>query len=936
MAREALWMQPAVMRTIPECCLVKITDDPKRKPIPAFFSVKFPLEFTVSFDDLTQLAPVAEFVPERLMFVAVRAEDYPRLQAVESLLSPRSIVMVLNGAPPTENRRTSAFASTINWKWQPSDGATIVARVGWWWFVARALTLRDLETFRDRTLEAIPLMRLIAARKRRPDLIVADTLDFAQDEARRWLFRRLNLADVVTRFNHQQTLILSQHFVLLQRLFDLIQSGALVVNDGAMKRLAPMLTEPPTEPAIAPFHPLTNLARFALLERVAFVPKNGSKTLVPVTTDTQRTYERTEVVAVKDDGTVAVMPVLREGWQMVAHTQEGSFTEADCADFAKRYRLPDLPTIDQVVAQPKRQRILEALAWWEEAIAERTGNTLRAFQRDDLLRLLFKGYGVLAWDPGLGKTLAGYLFALTAITASLAKPRVVIVAPQDLIPQWLFEARKFFGADFANEWLIVRNVEDAIALWHYARRLPKDHPLFVLTYYEAVRDRFGKDEPIEREDGSLCPLCRRQVKRNRCLSGCPYDGAEYRKRSRDTAWFLKKIVKGGVLVVDEATYIKSAESQRGVAVRRLVTAKCRLLLTGTPIKNLLSDLPMLLQLAAKPKSLAYPFPPESEGIERFTRQFMVIETNLETRRKRVVPEPTNIARIQRLVSAIVLCRNKDQTGERIVPLTIRREEVELSKEQVAWYQAWCDDELFERWFWETHAKPVSPLAEILLRLTKLAFVISHPTSTTARGDPVPLTQLRSLPPLTWATPKNRVTVELVKDAVQETGYCVLFAQTVGVLPVLAAQLMARGIPVHLTVKTSRDGKVQSVSPPERARIIQDFREYGGVLLASISAMAHGHDLSFVSRAVLHSLPFAYDHYAQAILRVHRLISERPVVVHVLCATNTLDEYLLSLLQRKEAAARTVLASSLLRDATAITPEEWKRLWRQVVDAAERL
>jgi SNF2 family DNA or RNA helicase len=228
------------------------------------------------------------------------------------------------------------------------------------------------------------------------------------------------------------------------------------------------------------------------------------------------------------------------------------------------------------------------------------------------------------------------------------------------------------------------------------------------------------------------------------------------------------------------------------------------------------------------------------------------------------------------------------------------------------------------------------LAEILLRLTKLAFVISHPTSTTARGDPVPLTQLRPLPSLTWATPKNRVTVELVKDAVQETGYCVLFAQTVGVLPVLAAQLIARGIPVHLTVKTSRAGKVQSVSPPERARIIHQFREQGGVLLASISAMAHGHDFSFVSRAVLHSLPFAYDHYAQAILRVHRLVSERPVVVHVLCATNTLDEYLLSLLQRKEAATRTVLASSLLRDATAITPEEWKRLWRQVVDAAERL
>jgi hypothetical protein len=117
-------------------------------------------------------------------------------------------------------------------------------------------------------------------------------------------------------------------------------------------------------------------------------------------------------------------------------------------------------------------------------------------------------------------------------------------------------------------------------------------------------------------------------------------------------------------------------------------------------------------------------------------------------------------------------------------------------------------------------------------------------------------------------------------------------------------------------------------------VVQRFRHQGGVLLASISAMAHGHDFAFVPRAIIHSLPFAYDSYAQAVCRVHRIVSPKPVEVHVICASNSLDIYLLELLRRKESAARSVLDSAI--QEVIIDRDEWKEVWKQVQRSLDSL
>lgn len=783
--------------------------------------------------------------------------------------------------------------------------------------------LSEAETF-----EA--LLALHFQRRSLPDLsIEGESLKFARDNARKWLYRALGIEEFVYRFDGQNYKLLRNNVADRNKLVALVNDGYLVCDERTFELLNRLSLEPNVTIANAPFNEPSLLARFAALADSGAVIDRSTGRQIPVTVWERQRHEIAEVLTVLEDGSVEYAQVQRTHRKLAAslpvNRSKHTYFEDEADLMAREFELPMIPTIAEI-APNRLKQAHEVIDSIESIMRERTGHSLMAFQREDLARLLAKGFGILAWDPGCGKTIAGLLFAIGAIMMG-AKPRVLVVAPQDLIPQWFREMRKFFGNEFADEWVVVDSIEQAIMLRNVANCLPRSVPLYAITWYEVLRSKIGEDRLIERDKSKLCPACKAQVKfDNSCSPGCPFNRSEYLLRARDAAYFLKDYIKGGVLIVDEATHIKSVDSQRGIAARRLITASYRLLLTGTPIKNLLGDLPMLLQLAAKPMSDAYPFP--AEDTAKFARQFMVLERNLLTGRKRLAPEPTNIAVAQKLLSGIILRRTKEQTGETIVPLTIRVHKVPLTVEQYEWYKAWCSDEVFERWFYESHNKPLNGLVKLLSRMTHLLFVTSHPTSTTATGGLIPLSRYTPLPTPTEETYKNNLVIELAAQTCRDTGYCVLFAQTVSVIPHLARKLRERGIKVHLAVE-ERGGKVQSMPPARRSAVIRKFEEEGGILLASMSAMSHGHDLAFVSRAVIHSLCFAYDNYAQAIMRIHRIISEKEVEVHVVCAAKTIDEYLLDLLRRKDEAAKVILNGSVLENAISITPEEWRKLWEHV-------
>ena len=167
----------------------------------------------------------------------------------------------------------------------------------------------------------------------------------------------------------------------------------------------------------------------------------------------------------------------------------------------------------------------------------RDSGTLRPYQQEGLgwLKMLDSVglSGCLADDMGLGKTVQMLAYLLHRREQSPGRPSLV-VAPRSLIFNWIAEAKKFapsiHAVDFSGAGRWARKAAAA------------DDALLVTTY------------------GSL----RR-------------DAEELAKEQFD------------VVVLDEAQAIKSATSQTTKAAR-VLRAKRRVSLTGTPIENHLGDL----------------------------------------------------------------------------------------------------------------------------------------------------------------------------------------------------------------------------------------------------------------------------------------------------------------------------------------------------------
>ena len=115
---------------------------------------------------------------------------------------------------------------------------------------------------------------------------------------------------------------------------------------------------------------------------------------------------------------------------------------------------------------------------------------LKEFQREDLARLALTDGGLLAWDTGLGKTWAMFLWPLLKTGYTLERhPRVhvrpnrpvLIVAPPDLHPQIAAEAQRHFRIE-------VTLLEDQAAFRRLVRFTPRPTlpPGFYLVGYNAL------------------------------------------------------------------------------------------------------------------------------------------------------------------------------------------------------------------------------------------------------------------------------------------------------------------------------------------------------------------------------------------------------------------------------------------------------------------
>jgi len=348
------------------------------------------------------------------------------------------------------------------------------------------------------------------------------------------------------------------------------------------------------------------------------------------------------------------------------------------------------------------------------------------------------------------------------------------------------------------------------------------------------------------------------------------------------------------LLCDEAQDVKNPSTKRARSLR-LLKARRRLAMTGTPIENRLSELWSIMDLVN---------PGLVGSREWFERTFAApIELYGDERA---------LERLKRMVQPFILRRPKDapEVELELPPITVTKEYCKLTVEQAALYRATVD-----RWMpqIEERGETFGRRGAVLAMLGQLKQVCNHPETVNATGGA-----------LDGRSGKLERLVELLR-AVPEGDKSLVFTQYPG---------FARLVP-HLEERLGKrvgffHGRLNG---QQRDELLESFTAARGPAVLVISIRAGGRGLNLPAANHV----FHFDRWwnpaveQQATDRVYRFGQRKPVFVHSLICTATLEERIDALLESKKELAQKVISAhsedwlgdldlDAIRAAVALSPE----------------
>ncbi|HUZ82448.1 MAG TPA: DEAD/DEAH box helicase, partial [Gaiellaceae bacterium] len=326
------------------------------------------------------------------------------------------------------------------------------------------------------------------------------------------------------------------------------------------------------------------------------------------------------------------------------------------------------------------------------------------------------------------------------------------------------------------------------------------------------------------------------------------------------------------LLMDEAQDVKNPQTKRARALRAL-PARRRVAMTGTPIENRLSELWAIMDIL-NPGLLG--------SREWFARMFA---TPIEVEKDELALE-----RLRAVVRPFILRRAKDEPEVELdlPPITVEKEYCKLTIEQASLYQATVD-----RWFprIEQHEDRFGRRGAVLAMLGHLKQVCNHPEMLMHTGAP-----------LDGRSGKLERLVELLQ-AMPADDKALVFTQYPSfdrLVPYLAERLGRKVGFFHGRLNARQRDELLTAFASE---------EPGGPTVLVISIRAGGRGLNLPAANHV----FHFDRWwnpaveQQATDRAHRLGQHKPVFVHSLICTGTLEERIDKLLDSKRELVEKVLA-----------------------------
>jgi superfamily II DNA or RNA helicase len=367
------------------------------------------------------------------------------------------------------------------------------------------------------------------------------------------------------------------------------------------------------------------------------------------------------------------------------------------------------------------------------------------------------------------------------------------------------------------------------------------------------------------------------------LSGIEIAITTYALVSRDLGRFKKHAYH--YLILDEAQAIKNPRSQASKSVRAL-KARHRLGLSGTPVENNLDELWSLFDFV---------MPGLLGTAERFRQGFRhPIERD---------GDESRLAALRSRVAPLVLRRTKENVAKELPPKTELVRYVELGAEQ---------RDLYETIRVAAHTEVRTAIKQrgfgasgitILDALMKLRQVCCSPRI-------VPVDAARAVE----HSAKEEAFFSLLESELGAGRRVLVFSQFARMLALLSKGLEERGIRHAVLDGSTRD----------RQKLVDAFQ--GGELetfLISLKAGGTGLTLTRAETVIHYDPWWNAAAQMQATDRAHRIGQTRPVFVHNLVVSGSVEERMLALQQRKRNLAETLIGSTI--DAPRLLPHDVESL-----------
>lgn len=460
-------------------------------------------------------------------------------------------------------------------------------------------------------------------------------------------------------------------------------------------------------------------------------------------------------------------------------------------------------------------------------------STLRAYQREGVTWLRFlesNGFaGILADEMGLGKTLQTLAWlALSRVQADAVGKPSLIVCPTSLVENWVEEAARFTPG------LRVMPVSGSARHEKWAELAAHD---VVVTSYALLR--------------------------------------------RDVEQYLNH--EFACLILDEAQHIKNRSTQNAIAAKRLRAAH-RLVLTGTPIENSVSDLWSIMDFL---------MPGYLGSHENFRTSYEqpIARGDREGELAQV--------RLRRKLQPFLLRRLKRDVATDLPPKIEKLAVCTLTPDQQTVYKELLDasrrkvfDLVMKQGFQRSRM-------EILKTLLRLRQVCCH-------------LELLKLPGLESKMPSAKLDLffELLDEVVDGGHRVLVFSQFTSMLSILRRELEARKLTYCYL-----DGTTQ-----ERLKVVHEFNTTRSIPIFLISLKAGGTGLNLTGAdTVIHYDPWWNPAVEdQATDRAYRIGQKRTVYSIKLITKGTVEEKVLDMQKRKKA----VIDATLETDEQVLGAMTW--------------